>query len=88
MGMNVEIDDEIWSEEKLNHRLCESMYVGERSMAEGIISVIRERAGRYFSAGKDVEANAFRTLATTLENDILLPAREKCIEWKKKGENL
>lgn len=88
MTMNIKVEDEIWSEEKLNHRLCQSMYAGERSMAEGMINIIRERAGRYYSAGKDVEAAAFRTLATALQNDVLKPAQEKCIEWEKRGEDL
>lgn len=81
---DIQIDDEVWSEDKLNHRLCASMYAGERSMAEGMISLIRERAGRYYSAGLDTEAAAFRTLAQSLEKDVLQPAREKCIEWNKK----
>jgi hypothetical protein len=82
--MTITIDDEIWSEDKLNHRLCASMYAGERSMAEGIVSLIRERAGRYYAAGKDVEAAAFRTLAESLDKEVLQPARDKCVEWEKK----
>jgi hypothetical protein len=84
--MTITGEDEIWSEDKLNHHLCASMYAGERSMAEGIVSLIRERAGRYYAAGKDVEAAAFRALAESLDKEVLQPARDKCVEWNSKKE--
>jgi hypothetical protein len=74
------------SEENLKHRLCRSMYAGQRSMAEGIINIIRQCAGSSYAEGQDIEAAAFRTLASSLEKNVLEPAREKCIAWEKEFE--